>query len=96
MSKKTRRIRAYGKESRIPMSLSNYIYDTEKGYEGAKRTFIETINSQPFNAGEIADTLNRNPKALRRFTVASETKDTIILEATDFLGNIDCIRIAKE
>lgn len=96
MSKKTRRIRAYGKESRIPMSLSNYIYDTEKGYEGAKRTFIETINSQPFNGKKICDALNKNPKVLCRFTVASETKDTIILEATDFLGNIDCIRITKE
>jgi hypothetical protein len=91
-----RKIRAYGKQNRIPMSLSNYIYDNDKGYEGAKKTFIDTINSQPFNGKKIGDALNKNPKALRRFTVASETKGTIILEATDHLGNVDCIRITEE
>ncbi|NCC67090.1 MAG: hypothetical protein EOM14_02680, partial [Clostridia bacterium] len=88
-----RKIRAYGKQNRIPMSLSNYIYDTEKGYEGAKKTFIDTINSQPFNGKKICDALNKNRNALRTFTVASETADTIILEAADHLGNKDCIRI---
>lgn len=91
-----RKIRAYGKESRIPMSLSNYIYDTEKGYEGAKKTFIDTINSQPFNGKKICDALNKNPKVLSRFTAASETTGTIILEATDHFGNVDCIRITEE
>ena len=91
-----RKIRAYGKQNRIPMSLSNYIYDTDKGYEGAKKTFIDTINSQPFNGKKICDALNKNSNALRTFAVASETGDTIILEATDYLGNKDCIRITEQ
>lgn len=91
-----RKIIAYGKKNRIPMSLSNYIYDNDKGYEGAKKTFIDTINGAAFNGKKISDALNKNPKALRRFTAASETKGTIILEATDHLGNIDCIRITEE
>jgi len=91
-----RKIRAYGKQNRIPMSLSNYIYDTDKGYEGAKKTFIDTINSQPFNGKKIAAALNGTKNILRTFTIASETNNTIILEATDFLGNVDCIRITEE
>lgn len=91
-----RKIRAYGKQNHIPMSLSNYIYDTTNGYDGAKRTFIETINGQPFNGKKISDALNKNPNALHQFTVVSETKDTIILEATDSLGNVDCIKIIEE
>lgn len=60
-----RKIVAYGKKSRIPMSLSNYIYDNVKGYEGAKKTFIDTINSQAFNGKEIAAgrTSNKDPNA---------------------------------
>jgi len=29
-----RKIRAYGKQNHIPMSLSNYVYDTTNGYDG--------------------------------------------------------------
>ena len=91
-----RKIRAYGKQNRIPMSLSNYICDNVKGYEGAKKTFIDTINSQPFNGKKIAAALNGTKNILRTFTVAGETNNTIILEATDFIGNVDCIRITEE
>lgn len=91
-----RTIKAYGKETRINMSLSNYIFDNQNGYEGAKRTFKETINAQPFNGKKIAAALNSTQHILRRFTVASETANTIILEATDALGNTDCIRITEE
>ncbi len=94
--KTNKAIKAYGKTNRIPMSLSNYIYDNQNGYEGAKRTFIDTINAQPFNGKKIAAALNGTKNILRRFTVASENNDTIILEATDTLGNADYIRITKE
>lgn len=91
-----RTIKAYGKETRIPMSLSNYIYDNQNGYEGAVRTFKATVNSQPFNAKKIAAALNRTHNILRKFTVSSESEGTIILEATDTLGNIDCIKIIEK
>jgi len=91
-----RMIRAYGKETMIPMSLSNYIYDNQNGYEGAKKTFVETVNAQPFNAKKIVAALNGTKNILRRFTVSSEAKDQIILEATDTLENIDCIKIIEK
>jgi hypothetical protein len=89
------KIRAYGKENRIPMSLSNYIYSNGEGYEYSKKLFIEIINGQPFNGKKICEALNNTKHILRRFTVASQTKDTIILEATDYIGNVDCIKITK-
>ena len=90
-----RKIRAYGKENRIPMSLSNYIYSNGNGYDYSKKLFTETINTQPFNGKKICEALNNTKHILHRFTVASQTKDTIILEAADYLGNIDCIKIEK-
>lgn len=88
------KIRAYGKTSRIPMALSNYIL-TGKGCKHDAQTFKDTIESAPFNAKSIAAALNRQKDILMRFTPVKQTETTIILEASDLLGNKDEIKITK-
>lgn len=89
------KIRAFGKDTRIPMSLSNYIF-TNDGCEADRKRFTEIVKSQPFDAGRIAGALNREPGALYRFTAAQQTESTILLEARDGMGNTDIIKITKE
>ena len=93
---KNKTIRAYGKQNRVPKSLSNYIYGSQNGYQEARETFENIIEAQPFNGKKICDALNSTKNILRKFTVLSSNATVITLEATDYLGNKDIIRITEK
>ena len=88
------KIRAYSKDNRIPMALSNYI-SSGNGIEEDVRAFRRTVERAPFNAKSIAAALNSRRDAIVRFAPAGQTETTVIIEATDYLGSKDIIKITK-
>ncbi len=89
------KISASGRKSGIVMSLSNYVHERVNGYEGAKLTFKNTVNGQPFDADKICAALNRMPGKLYSFSVYRVSSEAIILLATDCFGYRDLIKIKE-
>lgn len=91
-----RKIKASGKTTRIPMSLSNYMPGCDKGTEVAKRTFIEVINSQPMDPAAICKVLNAHKWVCDTFKPYRPLINGISLIATDCWGNQDIITITED
>jgi hypothetical protein len=96
MKKSMRKITAYGRNNRIPMSLSNYMPGCRKGIKVARQEFIDTISRQPMDAKAICKALNGHRWTADKFQPFKESEDVIQLIATDPWGNEDIIRIAEE
>lgn len=91
-----RKIRACGKTSRIPMSLSNYMPACHEGTIEAIKEFKRTINSQPMDVEEICDALNNHRWTCDRFEPYRPLDDGFIIKATDCWGNEDLIYITEK
>ena len=90
-----RKITAYGKTTRIPMSLSNYMAGCREGIEAAKKAFIDTINSQPMGPVAICKALNAHKWTTETFKPHRPLDNGFTLLATDPFGNQDIIRITE-
>lgn len=88
----TRTIRAYGKTTRYPMSLSNYIY-TGQGTVADTMEFKRIINNQPFDADKIVQALNNHSKTICKFRTYKQLDGGIQILAIDYCGNEDVISI---
>lgn len=92
----SKKIRACGKDTRIPMSLSNYLYPPNNGgVIGSQREFKRIINSYN-DARSTCDALNSHKDRLRRFRPYKELPNGYVIIATDTLGNEDLIYITEE
>lgn len=94
------KIRAYGKKTRIPMSLSNYMAGCREGYDVAKQTFIDTIKGVPhdydFDAEAICKALNAHKWTTETFKPYRPLTNGISILAVDPWGNEDIIQITED
>lgn len=93
---KKRRIQAYGKTSRIPMSLGNYMAGCREGHERATQEMIATINGQPMNPKAICEALNNHRWTTNIFKPYRPLDNGFLLIAVDPWGNEDIIRITEK
>lgn len=91
-----RTIKACGKTTRIPMSLSNYMAGCTEGYAEAKKEFRNTVNSQPMDPVKICNALNNHKWTTGTFKPYRPIDNGFILITTDFCGNEDLIYITEE
>ena len=91
-----RRITAYGKKTRIAMSLSNYMPKCDKGYTEAYREMKRTINNQPMDVAAICKALNNHRWTTERFEPYRPIDNGFLIKATDPWGNEDLIRITED
>ena len=93
------KIRAYGKKTRIPMSLSNYMGGCREGYEVARQAFIDTVNAQPKDYGidvtAICKALNAHKWTTETFKPYRPLDNGASLIAIDPWGNEDIIEITE-
>lgn len=93
------KIRAYGKKTRIPMSLSNYMPGCREGKDAARNEFIKTIQRVPsaygFNAAAICRALNNHKWTTEKFKPYRPLTNGVSILATDPWGNEDIIEITE-
>lgn len=94
------KINAYGKKTRTPMSLSNYMAGCREGIDVAKQTFIDTIKSVPheygFDVAAICKALNAHKWTTETFKPYRPLTNGISILAVDPWGNEDIIEIKED
>lgn len=95
------KIIAYGKKSRLPMSLSNYMAGCREGVDVAKQTFIDTIKGVPHEYGldvaAICKALNAHKWTCETFRPYRPlTNGGVSILAVDPWDNEDIIEITEE
>ena len=88
------RIIAYGAETRVPMSLSNYASNEREGSEGSRRYFENIIKHSDMNAGLMVAELNADKRIFGKWEIEEESFSDIKLKQTDSFGNVDYINIS--
>lgn len=92
----TRKIIAYTKKHRDPMSLSNYMPRCGEGTLARAYALRNTINAQPMDPESICRALNNHKWTTDRFEPYRPLDNGIAIKATDCWGNEDIIEIREE
>ena len=90
------KIKAFGKTTRIPMALSNYMAGCREGFEVARQELIDTIEAQPMDVMAVCKALNSHRWTTERFEPYRPLDYGFSIIATDPFGNQDIIQIIEE
>ena len=88
-----KKVFAYTKQG-IALSLSNFMISNGKGYEEERKEFKRVVNASK-TAEETCRNLDNHKWTYVRFNPYKTIENGYIISATDYMGNVDYIKITE-